>query len=67
MDKRTFLAIDIQRSQSKRRATDPKDIWYESGGKGVESTSPVEAMELLIERLAKTTSHGEFLAKMSQL
>jgi transcription termination factor Rho len=29
--------------------------------------SPVEAMELLIERLAKTTANSEFLAKMSQL
>jgi transcription termination factor Rho len=29
--------------------------------------SPVEAMDLLIERLAKTQSNGEFLAKMSQL
>jgi transcription termination factor Rho len=29
--------------------------------------SPVEAMELLIERLAKAGSNSEFLAKMSQL
>jgi transcription termination factor Rho len=29
--------------------------------------SPVEAMELLIERLAKATTNSEFLAKMSSL
>jgi transcription termination factor Rho len=29
--------------------------------------SPVEAMELLVERMGKTRSNGEFLANMSTL
>jgi transcription termination factor Rho len=29
--------------------------------------SPVEAMELLIDKLTKTRSNGEFLANMSSL
>ena len=33
----------------------------------IASRTAVEALELLIERLGKTLSNGEFLAKMSQL
>ena len=70
VDKRTFPAIDIQRSGTrKEELLIPKDdlqrIWVLR--KVLNPLSPVEAMELLIERLAKTTSNGEFLAKMSQL
>jgi len=70
VDKRTFPAIDIQRSGTrKEELLIPKDdlqrIWVLR--KVLNPLSPVEAMELLIERLAKTTTNGEFLAKMSSL
>jgi transcription termination factor Rho len=70
VDKRTFPAIDIQRSGTrKEELLIPKDdlqrIWVLR--KVLNPLSPVEAMELLIERLAKATSNSEFLAKMSQL
>jgi transcription termination factor Rho len=70
VDKRTFPAIDIQRSGTrKEELLIPKDdlarIWVLR--KVLNPLSPVEAMELLIERLAKATANSEFLAKMSQL
>jgi len=70
VDTSTFPAIDIQRSGTrKEELLIPKDdlarIWVLR--KVLNPLSPVEAMELLIERLAKTMSNGEFLAKMSQL
>jgi transcription termination factor Rho len=70
VDKRTFPAIDIQRSGTrKEELLIPKEdltrIWVLR--KVLNPLSPVEAMELLIERLAKATSNSEFLAKMSQL
>ena len=70
VDKRTFPAIDIQRSGTrKEELLIPKDdlarIWVLR--KVLNPLSPVEAMELLIERLAKTQANSEFLAKMSQL
>jgi transcription termination factor Rho len=70
VDKRTFPAIDIQRSGTrKEELLIPKDdlarIWVLR--KVLNPLSPVEAMELLIERLAKTGTNSEFLAKMSQL
>jgi transcription termination factor Rho len=70
VDKRTFPAIDIQRSGTrKEELLIPKDdlarIWVLR--KVLNPLSPVEAMELLIERLAKAQTNSEFLAKMSQL
>ena len=70
VDKRTFPAIDIQRSGTrKEELLIPKDdlarIWVLR--KVLNPLSPVEAMELLIERLAKAGTNSEFLAKMSQL
>jgi transcription termination factor Rho len=70
VDKRTFPAIDIQRSGTrKEELLIPKDdlarIWVLR--KVLNPLSPVEAMELLIERLAKATANSEFLAKVSQL
>ncbi len=70
VDKRTFPAIDIQRSGTrKEELLIPKDdlqrIWVLR--KVLNPLSPVEAMELLIERLAKAATNSEFLAKMSQL
>jgi transcription termination factor Rho len=70
VDKRTFPAIDIQRSGTrKEELLIPKEdltrIWVLR--KVLNPLSPVEAMELLIERLAKAGTNSEFLAKMSSL
>src|SRR5215472_14932319 len=69
-DKRVFPAIDIQRSGTrKEELIIPKEdltrIWVLR--RVLNPLSPVEAMELLIERLGKTRSNGEFLANMSSL
>ena len=70
VDKRTFPAIDIQRSGTrKEELLIPKEdlsrIWVLR--KVLNPRSPVEAMELLIDKLSKTRSNGEFLANMSSL
>jgi len=70
VDKRTFPAIDIQRSGTrKEELLIPKEdltrIWVLR--KVLNPLSPVEAMELLIDKLSKTRSNGEFLANMSSL
>ncbi len=70
VDKRTFPAIDIQRSGTrKEELLIPKEdltrIWVLR--KVLNPLSPVEAMELLIDKLAKAKSNGEFLANMSSL
>jgi len=70
VDKRTFPAIDIQRSGTrKEELLIPKEdlarIWVLR--KVLNPLSPVEAMELLIEKLAKTRSNNEFLSSMSAL
>jgi len=70
VDKRTFPAIDIQRSGTrKEELLIPKDdltrIWVLR--KVLNPLSPVEAMELLIDKLSKTRSNGEFLSNMSSL
>ena len=70
VDKRTFPAIDIQRSGTrKEELLIPKEdltrIWVLR--KVLNPLSPVEAMELLIDKLNKAKSNGEFLANMSSL
>jgi transcription termination factor Rho len=70
VDKRVFPAIDIQRSGTrKEELLIPKDdlqrIWVLR--KVLNPLSPVEAMELLLDRLAKTKTNSEFLEKMTQL
>jgi transcription termination factor Rho len=70
VDKRTFPAIDIQRSGTrKEELLIPKDdlsrIWVLR--KVLNPLSPVEAMELLIDKLSKTRSNSEFLSNMSSL
>ncbi len=70
VDKRTFPAIDIQRSGTRKEELlipkeDLQRVWVLR--KVLNPLSPVEAMELLIERLAKATTNSEFLAKMSSL
>jgi len=70
VDKRVFPAIDIQRSGTrKEELLIPKEdlarIWVLR--KVLNPLSPVEAMELLIDKLTKTASNGQFLANMSSL
>jgi len=70
VDKRVFPAIDIQRSGTrKEELLIPKEdlsrIWVLR--KVLNPLSPVEAMELLIDKLSKTKSNSEFLANMSAL
>jgi transcription termination factor Rho len=70
VDKRVFPAIDIQRSGTRKEELlipkeDLQRIWVLR--KVLNPLSPVEAMELLIDKLSKTKSNGEFLANMSAL
>jgi transcription termination factor Rho len=65
-----FPAIDIQRSGTRKEELlipkeDLQRIWVLR--KVLNPLSPVEAMELLVERLNKTKSNTEFLANMSAL
>jgi transcription termination factor Rho len=68
VDKRVFPAIDINRSGTrKEELLMPKEelnrVWVLR--KVLNPLSPVESMELLIDKLAKTRSNAEFLAAMS--
>jgi len=68
VDKRVFPAVDINRSGTrKEELLLPKDelnrIWVLR--KVLNPLSPVEAMELMLERLAKTKSNKDFLESMS--
>src|ERR1700757_4239292 len=70
VDKRVFPAIDINKSGTrKEELLLPKEelnrVWILR--KVLNPLSPVEAMELLIDKLSKTKSNGEFLANMSSL
>jgi len=70
VDKRTFPAIDIQRSGTRKEELlipkeDLQRIWVLR--KVLNPLSPVEAMELLIDKLSKTRSNTEFLSNMSSL
>ena len=70
VDKRVFPAIDIQRSGTRKEELlipkeDLQRIWVLR--KVLNPLSPVEAMELLVERLNKTKANAEFLANMSSL
>jgi transcription termination factor Rho len=67
-DKRVFPAIDIQRSGTRKDELllPPEElsrVWVLR--KVLSPLSTVEAMELLLSRLTKTKSNGEFLASMS--
>jgi transcription termination factor Rho len=67
-DKRIFPAIDINKSGTrKEELLLPRDelnrIWILR--KVLNPLSPVEAMELMLERLAKTKSNRDFLESMS--
>jgi transcription termination factor Rho len=68
VDRRVFPAVDINRSGTrKEELLLPKEelnrIWILR--KVLNPLSPVEAMELMLERLAKTKSNKEFLDSMS--
>jgi len=68
VEKRVFPAIDINRSGTrKEELLLPKDelnrVWVLR--KVLNPLSPVETMELLLERLSKKKSNSDFLASMS--
>jgi transcription termination factor Rho len=68
VDKRVFPAIDINRSGTrKEELLMPREelnrVWILR--KVLNPLSPVESMELLIDKLSKTRSNAEFLAAMS--
>ncbi len=68
MDKRVFPAIDITKSGTrKEELLLPKEelnrVWVLR--KVLNPLSPVESMELLLDKLNRTRSNGEFLAAMS--
>jgi transcription termination factor Rho len=70
VDKRVFPAIDIQRSGTRKEELlipkeDLQRIWILR--KVLNPLSPVEAMELLVDRQYKTRNNAEFLQKMNQL
>jgi len=69
VDKRVFPAIDIQRSGTRKEELlipkeDLQRIWVLR--KVLNPLSPVEAMELLTDHLAKTRNNQEFLATMNK-
>ena len=68
VDKRVFPAIDINKSGTrKEELLLPKEelnrVWILR--KVLNPLSPVETMELLLDKLSKTRSNAEFLASMS--
>ena len=68
VDKRIFPAIDINKSGTRKdELLIPRDelnrIWVLS--KVLAPLSPVESIELLLDKLGKTRSNAEFLAAMS--
>ena len=68
MDRRVYPAIDISRSGTRREELllDPKELELVYRLRRVLSDlNPVEAVELLKSRLAKTRSNGEFLMTMN--
>jgi transcription termination factor Rho len=70
VDKRVFPAIDIQKSGTrKEELLIPKDdlnrVWVLR--KILTPLSPVEAMELLLDKMGKTKSNAEFLSAMQKM
>ncbi len=67
-DRRVFPSIDIQKSGTRKEELllpkeDLNRVWVLR--KVLTPLSPVEAMELLLGRMAKTKTNQEFLASMS--
>ena len=70
VDKRVFPAIDILKSGTRKEELllpreDLNRIWVLR--KVLNPLSPVEAMELLLDRMSKTKSNPDFLAAMQKL
>ncbi|NIA17124.1 MAG: transcription termination factor Rho, partial [Planctomycetes bacterium] len=68
VERRTYPAIDISRSGTRREELllDPKELELTYRLRKVLSDlNPVEAVELLKNRLAKCRTNGEFLMTMS--
>lgn len=70
IDKRVFPAIDIQRSGTRKEELligkeDLSRVWVLR--KVLNTLSPTEAMELLVDKLGKTRNNAEFLHNMSSL
>jgi transcription termination factor Rho len=70
VDKRVFPAIDIIKSGTRKEELliareDLNRIWVLR--KVLTPLSPVEAMELLLDKMGKTKNNGEFLAAMQKM
>ena len=70
VDKRVFPAIDIQKSGTRKeeQLVGPEDltrVWVLR--KVLNPLSPVEAMELLLDKMGKTKSNADFLASMQKM
>ncbi len=69
MDKRIFPAMDIEKSGTRKEELllpddDLKKIWILR--KALSGMNPVEAMELIVERMKKTKDNTEFLSTMNR-
>src|SRR5579859_3875513 len=70
VDKRVFPAIDIQKSGTRKEELllpreDLNRIWVLR--KVLHPLSPVEAMELLLDKMRKTASNADFLSAMQKM
>ena len=70
VDKRVFPAIDIQKSGTRKEELllskeDLNRVWVLR--KVLHPLSPVEAMELLLDKMGKTKSNADFLASMQRM
>jgi transcription termination factor Rho len=70
MDKRVFPAIDIQKSGTRKEELlilreDLNRIWVLR--KVLTPLSPVEAMELLLDKMSKTKDNADFLSAMQKM
>lgn len=68
--RRIYPAIDVKKSNTRKEellvpAEELQRIWILR--KVLNELNPTEAMELLVDRLAKTKSNGEFLANMNKM
>jgi transcription termination factor Rho len=69
-DKRVFPAIDMLKSGTRKEELllpreDLNRVWVLR--KVLNPLSPVEAMELLLERMGKTKSNSDFLSAMQKM
>jgi transcription termination factor Rho len=69
VDKRIFPAIDIEKSGTRKEELlfhpdELQRIWILR--RALNTMNPVEAMELLVEKLKKTKSNAEFLVTLHQ-